>query len=72
MSPVDTPDDLFDLVEAERQKQGISRRALSAKAGYAPSGYWYWASKRGKLSLDAAINYLKVLGLRVNVDRLSQ
>lgn len=71
MKPLDTPEDLFELVEEERRRQGLSRRTLSARAGYAPSGYWYWANRRGKLSWDAAINYLKVLGLRVNVERSS-
>lgn len=37
------------------------------RAGFAKAAYWWWQRKQGKVTLEAALCYAKVLGFRIEL-----
>lgn len=61
--------ELFSILERERQAQGVSQRALSMRAGMSHGAYWYSSAHAVDLTIDAAVRYADVLGLKLNVQK---
>jgi transcriptional regulator with XRE-family HTH domain len=59
----------FDLIEAERLRQGLSHEEMALQAGMSHAAYGN-ARSRGspRLSLNAAIGYATVLGIQLKLD----
>jgi transcriptional regulator with XRE-family HTH domain len=63
----DTSQEIRLAMEVRRAELGVSQRAVSVRAGYAHASYWWWLNAKGAVSLEAALCYLRALGLRVSL-----
>jgi len=64
---IDTQDFLSEL-EARRKAQGKKMRAVSIEAGAAHGAYWTNVTKGTEPLLSSALNYARVLGLKIFVE----
>jgi ribosome-binding protein aMBF1 (putative translation factor) len=64
---IDNVDDLLKVIEARRVEMGISERQLSEKIGKSPSIYWWWKKKGKCTKVSTALEYMKVLDLKLSV-----
>jgi hypothetical protein len=62
---VASADDVLAFAEKRREKLGLSLRGLAESAGYGHAAYWWWVKRNSRISLDAALAYLKVMGVSV-------
>lgn len=69
MPQIETPGQLWDLLDERRAELAISQRDVGRRAGYSHSAWWYSARNSGEMSLRAALAYCKVLGLTVRVTK---
>lgn len=62
-----TTGELFAIIEEHREKQGMSQRDLSQRAGLSHASYWFAANRGGELNVSSAIAYADVLDLDLQV-----
>lgn len=65
---IHSAEDVLVALEERRKEAGVSRRAVSERAGYAHAAYWWWQRKRGRVGLSAALCFAKALGFRIYLE----
>jgi hypothetical protein len=65
---IETTDDIVQVIERERVRQGLSQRQLCAEAGLSHGAYWFVKQNRGGLHMDTALRLLEAVGAGVSVE----
>lgn len=64
---IETIDDLFNALEGERIRKGLTERQLSSLIGKDPTHFWAFKNKTKNMTTDTLLKYCNALGLKITI-----